>query len=60
MVIGRHLFDMTNGGEGRPPTGEHVVVVSHRPKPEGWHPEASCHFVDDVAEAIATANELAA
>ena len=33
MVIGRHLFDMTNGWEGRPPAGEHVVVVSHRPKP---------------------------
>ena len=54
MVIGRHLFDMTNGWEGRPPTGEHVVVVSHRPKPDGWHPEASYHFVDDVAAAIAT------
>ena len=51
MVIGRHLFDMTNGWEGRPPTGEHVVVVSHRPKPDGWHPEASYHFVDDVAAA---------
>jgi hypothetical protein len=37
MVIGRHLFDMTNGWEGRPPAGEHVVVASHRPKPEGWH-----------------------
>jgi dihydrofolate reductase len=59
MVIGRHLFDMTNGWEGRPPTGEHVVVVSHRPKPEGWHPEASYVFVDDVAEAVATAKELA-
>ena len=41
MVIGRHLFDMTNGWEGLPPTGEHVVVVLHRPKPDGWHPEAS-------------------
>ncbi|TYB69139.1 dihydrofolate reductase [Nonomuraea sp. PA05] len=59
MVIGRHLFDMTNGWEGRPPTGEHVVVVSHRPKPEGWHPEASYHFVDDVARAVALARELA-
>jgi dihydrofolate reductase len=59
MVIGRHLFDMTNGWEGRPPTGEHVVVVSHRPKPDGWHPEASYHFVDDVAEAVARAKELA-
>ena len=59
MVIGRHLFDMTDGWAGRPPTGEHVVVVSHRPKPEGWHPEASYHFVDDVAAAVAKAKELA-
>src|SRR5215470_7377349 len=44
MVVGRHLFDMTNGWEGTPPTGDHVVVVSHRTKPEGWHPEASYHF----------------
>ena len=59
MVIGRHLFDMTNGWEGKPPAGEHVVVVSHRPKPDGWHPEASYHFVDDVAQAIAKAKVLA-
>jgi hypothetical protein len=25
-----------------------VVVVSHPPKPDGWHPEASYHFVDDM------------
>jgi dihydrofolate reductase len=36
-----------------------VVVVSHRPKPDGWHPEASYHFVDDVTAAIATAQDLA-
>jgi dihydrofolate reductase len=59
MVIGRRLFDQTNGWEGKPPAGEHVVVVSHRPKPPGWHPEASYRFVDDVAQAIATAKELA-
>ncbi|MFI9550824.1 dihydrofolate reductase family protein [Nonomuraea endophytica] len=59
MVIGRRLFDMTNGWEGRPPAGEHVVVVSHRPKPDGWHPEASYHFAVDVAEAVAKAGELA-
>jgi dihydrofolate reductase len=59
MVIGRHLFDITNGWEGSPPAGEHVVVVSHRPKPDRWHPEASYHFVDDVAAAVATARELA-
>lgn len=58
IVMGRHLFDLVNGWEGDPPAGDHVVVVSHRPKPEGWHPEASYHFVDDVRAAIATAQEL--
>jgi dihydrofolate reductase len=59
IVMGRRLFDLVNGWEGHPPAGEHVVVVSHRPKPEGWHPEASYHFVDGVAAAIARAQELA-
>ncbi len=59
LVIGRRLFDMTNGWEGKPPAGEHVVVVSHRPKPEGWHPGASYHFESDVTRAIEKAQELA-
>jgi dihydrofolate reductase len=59
MVIGRHLFDTTNGWEGSPPAGEHVVVVSHRPRPDGWHPEASYYFAGDVTEAITKARELA-
>lgn len=59
MVIGRRLFDIMNGWDGQPPVGDHVVVVSHRPKPDGWHPEASYHFVDDVATAIAKADALA-
>jgi dihydrofolate reductase len=59
LVVGRRVFDITNGWEGRPPAGEHLVVVSHRPKPEGWHPEAPFHFADDVAAAVALAKELA-
>ena len=59
IVMGRHLFDLVNGWEGQPPAGDHVVVVSHRPKPEGWHPEASYHFVDSVTAAIDRAQELA-
>jgi dihydrofolate reductase len=59
IVMGRILFDLVNGWEGEPPAGDHVVVVSHRPKPEGWHPEASYHFVDGVPAAIAKAQELA-
>jgi dihydrofolate reductase len=58
-VMGRHLFDLVNGWEGQPPAGDHVVVVSHRPKPGGWHPEASYHFVDSVTAAIDKAQELA-
>ncbi|MDQ6641846.1 MAG: dihydrofolate reductase family protein [Actinomycetota bacterium] len=59
VVMGRHLFDLVNGWEGAPPAGDHVIVVSHRPKPEGWHPEAPYHFVDDVTAAIAKAQDLA-
>ena len=59
IVMGRRLFDLVNGWEGQPPAGDHVVVVSHRPKPEGWHPEASYHFVDDVTAAIGKAQDLA-
>ena len=37
-IVGRHVFDLTDAG-GTPPSGiDHVVVVSHRPAPEGWHP----------------------
>jgi dihydrofolate reductase len=36
-----------------------AVVVSHRPKPEGWHPEASYQFTTSVQEAVALAQEPA-
>ena len=58
-VMGRRLCDLTNGWEGQPPAGDHIVVVTHRPKPPGWHPEASCEFVGDVRAAIKVAKELA-
>lgn len=59
-IVGRHVFDMTDGWGGAPPGGiDHVVVVSHRPAPEGWDPEAPFHFVDGVEAAIAKAQELA-
>lgn len=59
MVIGRHLFDIMDGWHGRPPTGDHVIVVSHRSKPDGWHPEAPYHFVDDIPAAVSRATDLA-
>jgi dihydrofolate reductase len=58
-VMGRQLFDLTNGWDGSPPAGDHVVVVTHRPKPDGWHPEANYEFTDDVADAIGRAREHA-
>ncbi|GAA1415671.1 hypothetical protein GCM10009601_05870 [Streptomyces thermospinosisporus] len=57
--MGRHLFGLVNGWEGHPPTGDHVVIVSHRPKPEGWHPEASRHFTDSLTAAIDKARKPA-
>ncbi|WP_353944445.1 dihydrofolate reductase family protein [Streptomyces sp. HUAS MG91] len=60
IVMGRRLFDLTNGWDAKPPAGEHVVVVSHRPRPADWYPEVShYHFARDVPEAVALARELA-
>ncbi|GIJ73261.1 dihydrofolate reductase family protein [Virgisporangium ochraceum] len=59
-VAGRHVFDLTDGWDGTPPSGvDHVVVVTHRPPPEGWDPAAPFHFVDGVGAAVARARELA-
>ncbi|WET82349.1 dihydrofolate reductase family protein [Amycolatopsis sp. QT-25] len=59
-IAGRHVFDLTDGWDGKPPSGiDHVVVVTHRPAPESWDPEAPFHFVDGVEAAVAKAQELA-
>ena len=58
-IQGRHLFDLTNGWEAEPPAGEHLLVVSHRPKPTDWHPEADVPFFAGVADAVAEAKERA-
>lgn len=59
-IFGRHVFDMTNGWDGKTP-GEvdHVVVVTHRPEPEGWDPDTPFHFVNGIEAAMAKAQELA-
>ncbi|KAB8196569.1 dihydrofolate reductase [Nonomuraea phyllanthi] len=59
-VVGRHAFDMTDGWGGKPPSGiDHMVVVTHRPMPDGWDPEAPFHFVDGIEAAMARAQQLA-
>jgi dihydrofolate reductase len=66
MVIGRHLFDTTNGWNGVPSVGDRVFVVTHQ-APTDWVPsekmaaaEAPFTFVTTgVADAIAQAREVA-
>ena len=59
-IVGRRVFDLTDGWDGTPPSGvDHVVVVTHRPPADGWDPAAPFHFVDGVEAAVALAQELA-
>ena len=60
VVIGRRLFDLTNGWGGVPAAGEHVFVVTHQP-PTDWEfaGTAPFTFVDGVERAIAAAQEVA-
>jgi dihydrofolate reductase len=61
-VIGRHLFDITDGLAGVPAAGEELVVVTHRPLPEQWlarFPDAPFHTADSVEAGIALAKEIA-
>lgn len=59
VVIGRHLFDLTNGWHGVPAVGEHVFVVTHEPPTDWPFPDAPFTFVDGVEEAIAQAKAFA-
>jgi dihydrofolate reductase len=61
-VIGRHLFDTTDGWAGVPAAGEELVVVTHRPLPDQWRarfPDAPFHTADSVEAGIARAKDLA-
>ena len=59
VVIGRRLFDLTNGWNGKPAAGEHVFVVTHEP-PTDWEyaGTAPFTFVNGVEAAIAAAQEF--
>ena len=59
-VIGRRLFDLTNGWGGVPANGEHVFVVTHEP-PADWEfrDTAPFTFVTDVRAAIEQAKAFA-
>ena len=56
-VLGRRLFDLTNGWHGRPPNGEHAFVVTHQP-PTDWAYLDSAPFTF-VTEGVRSAIEQA-
>lgn len=60
VVIGRRVFDLTNGWDGKPAAGEHVFVVTHEP-PKNWEyaGTAPFTFVNSVEAAIKAAQEFA-
>ena len=58
-IAGRPVFDDGRRQRQAPSGIDHVVVVTHRPEPEGWDPEAPFHFVGGVEAAVAKAQELA-
>ena len=60
LIAGRRLFDQTDGWGDNHPAGAPVVVVTHRPPPEGAaerFPRTT--FTGSVEEAIATAKKIA-
>ncbi|MFC7546486.1 dihydrofolate reductase family protein [Plantactinospora sp. GCM10030261] len=60
LVVGRHLYDATNGWGGRHPMDVPVVVLTHRPPTD--RPVADENFVfvtEGIEAAVATARELA-
>jgi dihydrofolate reductase len=59
-VIGRRLFDLTNGWNGRPAVGEAVFVVTHEPPTDWPFPDAPFTFVTDgVQSAVVQAQTFA-
>ena len=59
-VIGRRLFDLTNGWHGRPAVGEAVFVVTHQAPTDWDFPNAPFTFVtDSVRSAVAQAKAFA-
>ena len=59
-VIGRRLFDLTNGWNGVPAVGDHVFVVTHEPPTDWPFPDAPFTFVTDgLPSAIAQARAFA-
>ena len=58
-VVGRRLYDITNGWDGHPGGEVPMVVLTHNP-PDDWPRDGvPIHFVSGVEAAVAKAQELA-
>lgn len=61
MVVGRFVFDQTNGWGGQAVAGDHVFVVTHE-APKSWEFADTAPFTfvtDGVESAVAQAREVA-
>ena len=58
-VVGRRLYDITNGWNGHPGGEVPMVVLTHTPPTEWPRDGVPIHFVAGAEAAVATAQELA-
>src|SRR6516225_3205807 len=56
LVVGRRIFDYTDGWAGHHPIGVPIFVVSHR-GPEGWDERHDPTLTTFVADGVASAVE---
>ncbi|QNG35543.1 dihydrofolate reductase [Geodermatophilaceae bacterium NBWT11] len=59
LVVGRRLFDLTDGWHGVHPLGVPVVVLTHEPPLDWQWAGPSTTFETSLGDAVATAQELA-
>jgi dihydrofolate reductase len=57
-VVGRRMYDITDGWGGEPPFGIPFVVVTHRVDDQP-SPDSAFEFIDGVEAAVARAREIA-
>lgn len=58
FLVGRRLYDLTNGWGGKPPSEAPMVVLTHEP-PDEWPRGVPIEFVSGVEAAVARARDLA-
>ena len=59
FLVGRRLYDITNGWDARPPADAPMVVLTHEPPADWPRDGVQIVFATDVGSAVAQASELA-